>query len=324
MSTSGLKILFLDSVHPCLEQMLVGAGFVCHHNYKSSSSEIAQIIGDYTGIVIRSRFPVDEKFLSAANQLKFIARAGAGMENINVEFAKSRGIALFNSPEGNRDAVGEHAVGMLLMLLNHLKKADAEVRKGIWLRAENRGTELGNKTVGIIGYGQMGIAFAQKLSGFGCRILAHDKYLKGFGNDRVQEVTLEELKQHADIISLHLPLSEETNYYIDELFINSCAKNFYLINTARGQNVKTSALVSALKTGKVLGACLDVLEYEKSSFENIDTDFLPADFKFLIESELVILSPHIAGWTHESHEKLSRFLGDKILHYFDASNKLNT
>jgi D-3-phosphoglycerate dehydrogenase len=300
--------------------MLVDAGFVCHHDYKSSSAEIALRISDYTGIVIRSRFPVDEKFLSAASQLKFIARAGAGMENINVEFAKSRGIELFNSPEGNRDAVGEQAIGMLLMLLNHLKKADSEVRKGIWLRAENRGTELSNKTVGIIGYGQMGSAFAQKLSGFGCRILAHDKYINDFGNELVQEVSLDELKQQSDIVSLHLPLSEETNYYVDENFINSCAKNFYLINTARGKNVKTSALVAALKSGKVLGACLDVLEYEKSSFENINTTNLPEDFKFLIDSELVILTPHIAGWTHESHEKLSRFLGDKILHYFDGLN----
>jgi len=323
MSNSGLKVLFLDSVHPRLEQMLVDAGFICNHDYKNTNTEIAQIIGDYTGIVIRSRFPIDEKILLAATQLKFIARAGAGMENINVEFAKSRGIALFNSPEGNRDAVGEHAVGMLLMLLNHLKKADAEVRKGIWLRAENRGTELGNKTVGIIGYGQMGSAFAQKLSGFGCRILAHDKYLKGFGNNQVKEVSLDELKQQADIISLHLPLSAETKYFVDEHFISTCAKPVYLINTARGQNVKTAALVSALKTGKVLGACLDVLEYEKSSFENIDADILPSDFKFLIESELVILSPHIAGWTHESHEKLSRFLGEKILHYFNALNKTN-
>lgn len=323
MSTNGLKVLFLDSVHPCLEEMLLGAGFICNHDYKNSSAEIAQIIGDYTGLVIRSRFPIDEKFLLAATQLKFIARAGAGMENIAVKFAKTRGIALFNSPEGNRDAVGEHAVGMLLMLLNNLKKADAEVRKGIWLRAENRGTELGNKTVGIIGYGQMGSAFAQKLSGFGCRILANDKYLKGFGNAHVQEVTLAELQQQADIISLHLPLSKETNYFVDEQFIVSCAKPIYLINTARGQNLKTSALVAAIKTRKVLGACLDVLEYEKSSFENINTDYLPADFKFILESEQVILSPHIAGWTHESHEKLSRFLGDKILHYFDASNNTN-
>lgn len=323
MSVNSLKVLFLDSVHPCLEEMLTNAGFICHHDYKSSSAEIAQNIGEYTGIVIRSRFAVDEKFLLAASQLKFIARAGAGMENINVAFAKTRGITLFNSPEGNRDAVGEHAVGMLLMLLNHLKKADAEVRRGIWLRAENRGTELGYKTVGIIGYGQMGSAFAQKLSGFGCRILAHDKYLKGFGNALVQEVTLAELQQQADVISLHLPLSAETNYYVDEHFINACSKPIYLINTARGQNLKTAALVSGLKTGKVLGACLDVLEFEKSSFENIDTEFLPEDFKFLIDSEQVILSPHIAGWTHESHEKLSRFLGDKILHYFDASNKTN-
>jgi D-3-phosphoglycerate dehydrogenase / 2-oxoglutarate reductase len=316
----SLKVLFLDSVHPCLEEMLTAAGFICDHDYKSSKTEIQQKLAQFSGLVIRSRIPVDAELMQAATQLKFIARAGAGMENIDTDYAQKMGIELFNAPEANRDAVGEHALGMLLMLLNHLKKADAEVRSGTWLRAENRGTEIGGKTVGIIGYGQMGSAFAQKLRGFGCTILAHDKYLEKFESDFVKQVSLEQLQAEADIISLHLPLTPETENYVDEKFIADCKKSFYLINTARGKNLKTSALVSALKSGKIKGACLDVLEYEKSSFENLNASELPNDFQYLVDSDKVILSPHIAGWTHESHEKLSRVLGNKILHYFEASN----
>jgi len=318
----SLKVLFLDSVHPCLEEMLTGAGFICEHDYKSSKTEIQQKLSHYSGLVIRSRIPVDSELLQTATQLKFIARAGAGMENIDTAFALKQNIELFNAPEANRDAVGEHALGMLLMLLNHLKKADAEVRSGVWLRAENRGTEIGGKTVGIIGYGQMGSAFAQKLRGFGCTILAHDKYLEKIESDFVKQVSLEQLKAEADIISLHLPLTPETENYVDEAFIADFKKSFYLINTARGKNLKTSAMVSALKSGKIKGACLDVLEYEKSSFENLNASELPGDFKYLIDSDKVILSPHIAGWTHESYEKLSRVLGNKILHYFEASNPI--
>lgn len=315
-----MRILFVDRVHEVLEQMLLDAGHDCHHGYDSDRAAIEQKLAGYHGIVIRSRIPIDRKFLAAAPNLRFIARAGAGLENIDLEAAQEQNVQVFSVPEANRDAVGEHAVGMLLMLLNHLKKADAEVRNGIWKRAENRGTEIGGKTVGIIGFGQMGSAFAEKLRGFNCRILAYDKYHQN-APDYVQHVKLKTLQNEADIISFHTPLTDETKYYLNDEFVANCAKPFYLINTARGPVVETSALVRGLKSGKIAGACLDVLEYEARSFEKLHAENLPDDFRYLTTSEQVILSPHIAGWTHESHYKLSRFLGDKILTYFQRQNK---
>jgi D-3-phosphoglycerate dehydrogenase len=267
-------------------------------------------MGEYLGVVIRSRLPFDAEMIASAKNLKFIARSGAGLENIDLDTAQKAGITVFNSPEGNRDAVGEHAIGMLLALFNQLKKADTEVRAGIWDREGNRGLELAGKTVGIIGYGHMGAAFAKKLSGFDCEILAYDKYKSGFGTDLVNEVNLETLKENADVISIHLPLSAETDSYVDEAFIHSCSKPFYLINTARGRHVKTSDLLSALTSGKVLGACLDVLEFETKSFDKPES--LPTEFQALAASDKVLLSPHVAGWTVESYKKLSDFLADKI------------
>lgn len=315
-----MNILFVDRVHDVLEEMLRGAGYNCDHDYDSDRTTLLQKLTNYHGIVIRSRIPIDLEFLEAAPNLQFIARAGAGLENIDLETAKKRNVQVFSVPEANRDAVGEQAVGMLLMLLNNLKRADAEVRRGIWKRAENRGTEIGGKTVGIIGYGQMGSAFAEKLRGFGCRILAFDKYHQN-APDYLQHVDLKTLQNEADIISFHTPLTEETKYYLNDEFLTSCAKPFYLVNTARGPVVKTSTLVRGLKSGKIAGACLDVLEYEARSFENLHAAQLPDDFQYLTNSEQVILSPHIAGWTHESHYKLSKFLGDKILTYFQRQNK---
>lgn len=306
------KILFIDSVHPVLEERLTKLGVVCEHDYQSSKAEIEAKISHYQGVVIRSRFTLDNTFLDAANHLKFIARSGAGLENIDVAYAEKLGIKVINSPEGNRDAVGEHAIGMLLMLFNQLKKGDAEVRKAIWDREGNRGLELAGKTVGIIGYGFMGSSLAKKLAGFDCKILAYDKYNTGFGSAQVQEVSLEELKAESDIISIHLPLTTETNYYVNDEFINSCTKPFYLINTARGNHVKVADLIKGLKSRKILGACLDVLEYETKSFETISKNQLPADFVYLTQSEKVILSPHVAGWTVESYVKLSSVLGNKI------------
>lgn len=306
------KVLFVDTVHSILEERLTALGFVCEHDYQSDKLTIEQTINDYFGLVIRSRFPIDETFLNKAKNLKFIARSGAGLENINVAYAEEKGIKVFNSPEGNMDAVGEHAVGMLLMLFNQLKKGDIEVRKGIWDREGNRGLELSGKTVGIVGYGNMGRALAKKLQGFDCKVLAYDKYKTGFSSGIVKEVDLENLFKQTDILSIHLPLSAETHYYVNEQFINQFEKPFYLINTARGNNVCLQSLVKSLKTKKVLGACLDVLEYETKSFETIDKEELPEDFQYLAKAKNVVLSPHVAGWTKESYLKLSSFLANKI------------
>lgn len=313
-----MKVFFIDTVHGCLEEQLLAAGHECVDHTKTSRADLLQILSEADGFVIRSRTPVDKELLDAGPNLKFIMRAGAGMENIDIPYAQSKGIQLFSAPEGNRDAVAEHAIGMLLALFIHLKRVDKEVRQGEWKRAENRGYELMGKTIGLIGYGYMGKAFAQRLSGFDCKVIAYDKYLHNFSDQYVTEVGLEQLQEEADVISLHTPQSDETNYLINQDFINACAKPFYLINTARGKNVCTEDLVQGLKSGKVLGACLDVLEYEKASFENFfSDDQLPAPLKFLTQSDKVLLSPHIAGWTHESHRKLSQVLFDKFQKFFD-------
>ncbi len=318
------KILFLDSVHPILEERLTNLGYTCEHDYKSAKEEIEAKISNYFGLVIRSRFTIDHQFLDKAINLNFIARSGAGLENIDVAYAQQKGIKVFNSPEGNMDAVGEHCVGMLLMLFNQLKKGDAEVRKGIWDREGNRGLELSGKTVGIIGYGNMGKAFAKKLQGFDCKVLAYDKYKKfsyhpkpveGLDKENhiiAKQVDLPTLLEEADVLSIHLPLSEETHYYVNEELINKVKKPFYLINTARGNNVCLADLVKGLKSSKVLGACLDVLEYETKSFETINSNDLPPDFQYLTTAQNVVLSPHVAGWTQESYIKLASFLADKI------------
>jgi len=310
------KVLFIDSVHPVLQKRLEENGFDCHLAYSLSRQEVLDCIDQYFGVVIRSRIKIDQEILSSATNLKFIARSGAGMENIDVDLAEKKNIACFNAPEGNRDAVGEHAIGMLLSLFNNLKRGDEEVRKGIWRREENRGVELGGKTVGIIGFGNNGKAFAQKLSGFGCSVLAYDKYAQPEESSIASPASLEQIWKNADVVSFHVPLTEETHYYFDETFLANCQKPIYLVNMARGKCVNTKALVDGLRSGKVLGACLDVLEYEKFSFEQLQSEDLPETFRELINSEKVILSPHVAGWTHESHKRLSMVLADKILQKF--------
>lgn len=308
--------MFIDSVHPVLREELEADGWKCDWYVDRSPREIMDVIDQYEGIVIRSKFPVNKSFLAAASKLQFIARSGSGLENIDLEEAKKRGVKVIHSPEGNRDAVGEQALGMLLSLFQNLNKADEEVRQGIWDREGNRGIELKGRTVGIIGYGQMGSAFAQRLKGFDCRIIAYDKYKTNFGSDGVIEATLEELQREADVISFHVPWNEETHYYFNAEFTNAFTKPIYLINTSRGKVVQTSALVDALKSGKVLGACLDVLEFESSSFENSMPKDNP-DLNFLLDSAKVILSPHVAGWTKESYVKLSLFLLEKIRKEFN-------
>ena len=308
-----MKILFIDSNHNLLHQTLEKAGHTCDLNYTWTKEEIINNIHLYDGIVIRSKIKITKEIIDKAVKLKFIARAGAGMENIDVEYAESKGIKCLHAPEGNRDAVGEHALGMLLSLFNNLCKANKEVREGKWIREGNRGVELFGKTVGIIGYGNMGSAFAERLKGFGVKVLAYDKYKKGYGNNFVIEATLQQLFDEADVISLHTPLTDETNYMINDAFINQFKKNSYIINTARGKCLNTADLVKNIKSGKVLGACLDVLEYEAISFENLDASNLPEPFQYLIKSDKVILSPHIAGWTNESLEKIAKVLAEKIM-----------
>jgi len=311
-----MKVVFLDTVHEILAQRLNEAGFKnvdCTHY---SKDECFSEILDAEGIVIRSRFKLDADFLSRAPKLKFIARSGAGMENIDVSYCEKREIELINAPEGNRNAVGEHALGMLLSLMNKLHTADQEVRRGVWDREGNRGFELDGKTVGIIGFGNNGSAFAKKLRGFDVRVLAYDKYKTNFGNEFVQETSLEQIYSEADVVSFHIPQNEETIYFANDHFFQQFSKSVFLLNLSRGKIVETKALVSALRSEKVLGAGLDVLEYEKSSFENFFEQELNEDFRFLLTSEKVILSPHVGGWTHESYFKLSDVLADKILHSF--------
>ena len=308
-----MKVLHLDKNHPLILEQLQELGFSNEEDYTSSKEEILEKIDAYDGIIIRSRFKLDQAFLSVAKNLKFIGRLGAGLENIDTEFASAQGIKLFSAPEGNRNAVGEHALGMLLSLFNKLNKADREVRNGKWLREENRGVELEGKTLGIIGYGNMGKSFAKKLQGFDVEVLCYD-IQENVGDQFAKQVSLEEFQQNAEVLSLHTPLTETTNNMVDAKFINSFKNNFWFINTGRGQSVVTSDLVKALKSGKVLGAGLDVLEYEKTSFENLFTSAaqMPEAFQYLVNAENVLLSPHVAGWTIESKRKLAQVIVDKI------------
>ncbi len=306
------KILIVDNVHPIIPESLSSDGFVIVDGTSFDRDKILSVASDYCGMVIRSRIQIDKEVIDAASNLHFIARVGAGMESIDTDYCKAKGIFCLNSPEGNRDAVGEQATGMLLNLLNNLNTADKEVKSGIWQREQNRGNELGFKTVGIIGYGNMGSTFAKKISGFGCKVISYDKYKKDYADSNTTEVSLETILSESDIISLHVPLTEETHFMVDDTFINKCKNNFYLINTARGPVVKTSALVEGLKSGKVLGAALDVLEYEETSFEQTKSLLEIEDFKYLSKCNNVIMTPHIAGWTVESKIKLAQILVDKI------------
>lgn len=308
-----MKILHLDSNHPLLIEQLRQAGFENHEDYSSSKENVEKIIADYDGIVIRSRFKIDQEFLNAAKKLKFIARVGAGMENIDCDAAETKGVKLIAAPEGNRTAVAEHALAMLLNLMNRIKHVDIEVRNGIWNREENRGFELEGKTVGIIGYGVMGKAFAKRLSGFDCSVICYD-IKPNVGDKNATQVTLNELQNQTDILSLHTPQTKDTFHLINKEMIDGFAKPFWFINTARGTSVHTEDLVSAIYSGKIVGAGLDVLEYEKSSFENMFSgNEMPKAFQQLIQAENVLLSPHIAGWTIESKEKLAQIIVNKIL-----------
>ena len=307
-----MNILHVDTNHPLLIEQLEALG---HHNVvdiSSSKTEIAAVISEYDGLVIRSRFSIDKIFLDQAKNLKFIARVGSGLENIDVAYAHQKDIHLIAAPEGNSNAVGEHALGMLLALFNKLSQANQDVRRGLWPRVANRGLELEGKTVGIIGYGHMGKAFAKKLKGFEVEVLCYD-IKPNVGDDNATQVSLETLQKRVEVLSLHTPETPLTKQMVNRQFITKFTQPFWLINTARGSSVVTKDLLFALESGQILGAGLDVLEYEKSSFEALFSDrTLPEVFIKLMQSEKVILSPHVAGWTKESHRKLAQTIVDKI------------
>ena len=311
-----MTILHVDTNHHLLIDQLAALGHANDEDYTSSKTEIQSKISSYDGLVIRSRFTIDKTFLDCATNLKFIGRVGAGLENIDVNYAAQKGIHLIAAPEGNRNAVGEHALGMLLSLFNKLNQADKEVRQGLWKRESIRGIELDGKTVGIIGYGNMGQAFAKKLKGFEVKVLCYD-IKPNVGNDDATQVSLEEFQKQVDVVSLHTPQTPQTIGLINTNFIQQFAKPFWLLNTARGRSVITKDLVLALESGQILGAGLDVLEYENNSFENLFTkNDTPQALQQLMQSKQVILSPHVAGWTVESHQKLAQIIIDKIKHKF--------
>lgn len=307
-----IKILHIDSNNPLLMSQLQELGFQNDQDFSSSKEEIEAKIQNYHGIVIRSRFKIDKIFLDKATNLQFIARVGAGLESIDCEYAKSKNITLIAAPEGNRNAVAEHTLGMILALFNKLTIADDEIKSGHWNRESNRGQELDGKTVGIIGYGNMGKSFAKKLRGFDVEVLCYD-ILENLGDDNARQVSLEEFQQKSDVVSLHIPWTPDTDKMVNSGFINAFAKPFWIINTSRGKNIVTLDLVAAMQSGKILGAGLDVLEYEKLSFETLfQGENTPEAFQYLLKAKNTILTPHIAGWTVESHQRLAQVIVDKI------------
>lgn len=316
MNTKKRSILFVDKPHPLLEKLLVDAGFLCDFFPEHTRVDCEKIIKNYNGLIIRSKFPIDKSFIDKASHLVCIGREGAGMDNIDVAYAEQKGIQCLNSPEGNRDALGEHTVGLLLALFNKICLAVNSVKSGNWERELHRGIEIKGKTIAIIGYGNMGKAFAQRLSGFETTVISYDKYKTNYSDTFTKEVTLNEVFEQADIVSLHVPLTDETQNMVNNTFINSFKKNIYLLNTARGKVVNSADLVTQLKQGKILGAALDVIDYESPSQQfNYSPD--DAVLSFLLQADNVIITPHVAGWTIESKEKLSKFLAEKIIALFN-------
>lgn len=308
------KVVFLDTVHPILAERLIQSGeYECIEGHDWSQEECEKRLQDAYGIVIRSRFTMDESILRFAPDLKFIARSGAGMENIDEDYCSKRGITLYNAPEGNRNAVGEHALGMLLSMMNNIHTANRDVKNGTWDREGNRGVELDGKTVGIIGFGNNGRAFAKKLRGFDVTLLAYDKYKTGFGDEFVIEATLEAVLRKSDVISFHIPQNDETIYFADQEFFDALGKPVYLLNLSRGKIVETKSLIHSIRNGTIISAGLDVNEFEKKSFENFFENDSNEALNFLLQSDKILLTPHVGGWTNESYYKLSSVLADKIL-----------
>ncbi|MBM54991.1 MAG: hydroxyacid dehydrogenase [Euryarchaeota archaeon] len=310
-----MKVAFLDTVHPILLDRLNSNGYICEELYNISREEILKGgLEEYTGLVIRSRLTIDARLLASLPSLKWIARSGSGLDNIDVEEAEARGVKVINSPEGNRDAVGEHCLGMLLTILHKIKSGDRSVHEMQWLREEHRGEELGAKTVGIIGYGVMGSAFAEKLSGLGCRVIAYDKYKKGFGSTAVEEVSEEDFFLQSEVVSIHVPWTPETKGMVDADWLRRFEKPIILLNTSRGAVVKTGDLLDAIDSGKVRSAGLDVIEYEGRSLEGLELDEgSQTTLNRLLSNDQILITPHVAGWSVESHYRLSSVIADKIL-----------
>ena len=302
------KIIHLDENHELLKNELEKLGFKNYFDLISTKKEVEKKIWEYQGIILRSRIEIDKKFIDSCKNLKFIARVGSGLENIDTDYAKKKSIEIISAPEGNANAVGEHALGMLLSLLNKIIRSNNEIKNNIWAREQNRGIELDGKTIGIIGYGNTGKSLAKKLSGFNVRILCND-IIEEISDKYATQVSISEIMKSCDIISLHTNLNDSSFQLINKNFINNCKKPFFLINTSRGECLKTSDLVDGIKTGKILGACLDVIENESKSFENINTN---SDFEYLKKSEKVVLTPHVAGWSIESKLKLAKVILEKI------------
>ena len=300
------KVLFIDTTHKYLIDQLEKKNIICDFEFSKTKSQIEKIIAKYDGIVIRSRFKIDKKFIDAAKKLKFIARAGSGLENIDIKYAKQKKIKCINAAEGNKQAVAEHALALILNLFNKINQANNELKSGKWLREENRGIELSGKKIGIIGFGNTGSSFVNLLKNFDLELLVYDKYKQNYE----YKSSLKEIFEKAEILSLHVPLNDETKKYIDKSFINKMKKPFYLINTSRGQCVDTKALIRGIKENKVKGACLDVFEHERTSFERLKRN---RDLTFLLNSNKTILTPHIAGWTTESYFKIAKILSEKII-----------
>jgi D-3-phosphoglycerate dehydrogenase len=304
-----MKFLIVDEVHDSLLPLLVEIGITGHYCPEITRQEIINRIIDYDGLVIRSKTLVDQELLANANNLKYVCRAGAGIDNLDEKYIEKRGIKIINAPEGNRNAVAEHCMGLLFSLLNNIVTSDRQVRSGKWDREGNRGHEITNKTVGIIGFGNMGKAFANKLKNFNCKIIAYDKYKKGYGTDIINEVTLDQLYNEADVVSLHIPLTEVSNKFVNETFFKSFEKPIWIINTSRGGILDIKSLINNLENGKVNAAALDVLENEK--FDTF-TESQKKDFEYLSKSDKVILTPHIAGWSFESYELINKVLVNKL------------
>ena len=306
------KVLIVDKIHSDLKNNLTQEGIICEEKTSESKDKILRSIHKFDGIIIRSRFKLDKYFINKASNLKFIARFGSGMENIDLIEAKKNQIKCINAPTGNSNSVSEHTLGLLLSLTKKIQLSSLEVNNGKWIREQNRGIEISNKTIGIIGYGNTGTAFSKKLLGFGCKVLAYDKYKKKIKNKYVRQSSMNTIFKNADILSLHIPLTKETRYLIDHQFLNNFSKNIFLINTSRGEIIKTSDLIKNIKTGKIIGAGLDVLENENINFENLNSENND-NLNFLKNSPNVILTPHIAGWSHESNILMSKILTKKIL-----------
>jgi D-3-phosphoglycerate dehydrogenase len=312
MTKKGI-VLFIDTVHPMLFEGLEKAGYECQWVYEAPLHDLMPKLRSAKGIVLRSRFTINDSFLDNCTQLEWIARSGSGMENIDVKEAEKRGIKVFNSPEGNAPAVAEHVVALVFGLFNKIVSGDHEVRQGKWNREAHRGIELSGRKVGLIGYGHTGKATARLLSALGARIFAYDKYLSNYSDEYAAESTLEELQNTCEVVSFHVPYNEETHYYFNSSFLAECKNPIWLINTSRGKVIETSAVNEGLNSGAILGAGLDVLEFESSSFSNEAIESKPSSFDALTKHSNVILTPHVAGWTEESYVRLSSVLLDKLL-----------